>query len=294
MADDPRYCAGVEVLAPVGAPRVDVPLLKAFPSVRLIASFGLGTDHIDLVAAAERGIKVTNTPGVVERPTAELTMGLMIGLLRRLREGDALVRTGSWPAGGLESMLGSGLENSRLGIIGLGGVGRQVAHLATAFGMEVVYTQRHRDPVAERELGVRYLATHKLLATADVVTLHCPLTAETRHLIDAAALARMRPSAFLINVSRGAVVDEVALVQALQARTIAGAALDVFEYEPRVSTELLGLANVFLSPHLGSATRTARTAMTDVLVRQIEAYAAGQAPDHLVGRASPPTETIGA
>lgn len=166
MAADPEYCASVTVLAPVGSPRVDVQLLDAFPSVQLIASFGLGTDHIDLAAAASRGIVVTNTPGVVEGPTAELTMGLMIGLLRRLREGDALVRAGGWPAPGLESMLGAGLDSSRLGIIGLGGVGRQVARLANAFGMEIVYTQRRRrDPATERELNVTYLAGDELLVS---------------------------------------------------------------------------------------------------------------------------------
>jgi len=283
MAGDPDYCAGVTVLAPVGSPRVGVELLDAFPSARLVASFGLGTDHIDLAAAASRDIVVTNTPGVVEGPTAELTMGLMIGLLRRLREGDALIRAGGWPAPGLESMLGTGLDNGRLGIIGLGGVGRQVARLASEFGMEVVYTQRRRrDPATERELNVTYLAGDELLATSDVVSIHCPLTPETHHLIDAAALARMRPSAFLINASRGPVVDETALVAALRSGTIAGAALDVYEFEPRVSAELLSLDNVFLSPHLGSATLATRTAMTDVLVRQIEAHADGRSPDHTI------------
>lgn len=283
MAGDPDYCLSVTVLAPVGSPRVDVRLLDAFPSVQLIASFGLGTDHIDLVAAASRGIVVTNTPGVVEGPTAELTMGLIIGLLRRLHEGDALVRAGGWPAPGLESMLGMGLDHARLGIIGLGGVGREVARLATGFGMEIVYTQRRRrDPATERELNVTYLAADEVLATSDVVTIHCPLTPETHHLIDAAALARMRSSAFLINASRGPVVDEAALVAALRSGTIAGAALDVYEFEPRVSAELLGLDNVFLSPHMGSATRATRTAMTDVLVRQIEAHAEGRKPDHPV------------
>jgi glyoxylate reductase len=267
----------------VGVPRVDVHLLDAFPSTRLIASFGLGTDHIDLGAAAERGIGVTNTPGVVERPTAELTVGLMIGLLRRLREGDAVIRAGGWPKPGLESMLGLGLENSILGIIGLGGVGRQVARLATVFGMDVVYTQRHRlDAETERDLKAQYLGRDELLASADVVTLHCPMTPETHHLIDAAALALMRPSAFLINASRGPVVDEAALVAALRAGTIAGAALDVYEYEPRVSAELLELGNVFLTPHMGSATPAARAAMTDVLVRQIEAFATGAPPGHMV------------
>jgi glyoxylate reductase len=283
LGRDPAYCAGVGVLAPVGAPRVDAKLLDAFPSVRLIASFGLGTDHIDLGAAAERGIRVTNTPGVVERPTAELTIGLIIGLLRRLREADAMIRAGGWPAPGLESMLGLGLEGSRLGIIGLGGVGHQVAVLARAFGMEVAYAQRHRrDPETERDLDVRYLMLPELLATSDVVTVHCPLTPETHHLVDAAALALMRPSAFLINASRGPVVDEAALVEALQASAIAGAALDVYEYEPRVSEQLLTLDNVFLSAHMGSATRRARTAMTEVLVRQIELHAAGREPQHLV------------
>lgn len=283
MGRDPDYCASVMVLAPVGSPRVDVHLLDAFPSVRLIASFGLGTDHIDLAAAANRGIVITNTPGVVERPTAELTMGLMIGLLRRLREGDALVRAGGWPAPGLESMLGASLEGARLGIIGLGRVGRQVARLATAFGMEIVYTQRRRwDRATERQLNAKYLADDELFATSDVVSIHCPLTPETHHLIDAAALGRMRPSAFLINASRGPVVDETALVAALRSGTIAGAALDVYEFEPRVSAELLDLDNVFLSPHLGSATRATRTAMTDVLVRQIEAHAVGRKPDHPV------------
>jgi glyoxylate reductase len=283
IADEPEYCKGVDVLSPASSPRVDASLLEAFPHVRLIASYGVGTDHIDLSAVSRHGVTVTNTAGVVEAPTAELTMGLMIGLLRRLREGDAIIRGGGWKQPGVDSMLGQGLAGSRLGIIGLGGIGREVARLAHAFGMNVFYTQRHRlDASVESQLGVGYLEFSELLATADVVSLHCPLTPETHHLIDANALDRMRQGAFLINASRGPVVDEAALAHALKARSIAGAALDVYEREPEVTTDLLTLDNVFLSPHLGTSTRTAREEMSRVLVEQIEAFAEGRPMERLV------------
>jgi glyoxylate reductase len=283
VAADPEYCRRVEILAPANSPRVDESFLHAFAAVRLIAAYGVGTDHIDLPFAERCGIAVTHTAGVVERPTAEVAMGLVIGLMRRLREGDALLRLGRWKPPGVDSMLGTGLENSRLGIVGLGGVGQQVARLASAFRMRITYTQGHQLPrETEARLDVHYATIEDLLASSDVVTLHCPLTPATYHLIGAEALRMMATSAFLVNTSRGAVVDEAALVHALQEGSIAGAGLDVYEYEPRVASALLTMENVFLTPHLGTSTRAAREAMTETLVGQIEAFSRGEKPDGLV------------
>jgi glyoxylate reductase len=256
--------AGSAGLVTIPADVVDAALFDAAgPSLRVVANFGVGYDSVDVIEATRRGIVVSNTPDVLTEATAELTIALMLALLRRVVEGDRLVRRRDEWALAPTFMLGEGLAGKTLGIVGLGRIGREVARLAEAFGMRVVHT-RGAGPYEELPLD-------QLLAEADVVSLHVPLTPETRHLIGAPELGLMRRSAVLVNVSRGPVVDEAALVDALVEGRIAGAALDVYEQEPEVSAGLLGLENVVLSPHLGSSTRIAREAMGMLCADALEA-----------------------
>jgi glyoxylate reductase len=256
--------AGSAGLVTIPADVVGAELFDAAgPSLRAVANFGVGYDSVDVAEATRRGIVVSNTPDVLTEATAELTIALMLALLRRVVEGDRLVRRRDEWALAPTFMLGEGLAGKTLGIVGLGRIGREVAWLAEAFGMRVVHT-RGAGPYEELPLD-------RLLAEADVVSLHVPLTPETRHLIAARELALMRPGAVLVNVSRGPVVDEAALVDALVEGRIAGAALDVYEREPEVSTSLLELVNVVLSPHLGSATHAAREAMGMLCADALEA-----------------------
>lgn len=236
---------------------------SAGAGLRVVANFGVGFDSVDVEEATSRGIVVSNTPEVLTEATAELTIALLLALLRRVAEGDRLVRRQDEWALAPTFMLGEGLAGKTLGIVGLGRIGREVARLAEAFGMRVVHT-RGSGPYEELPLD-------ELLGEAEVVSLHVPLTPVTRHLIGARELALMRPTGVLVNVSRGPVVDEEALVEALAAGRIAGAALDVYEREPEVSAGLLGLENVVLSPHLGSSTHAAREAMGMLCVDALEA-----------------------
>jgi glyoxylate reductase len=229
----------------------------AGPRLRVVANYAVGVNNVDLDAARSRGVVVANTPDVLTRTTAELAVTLMLSLLRRVTEGDRLLRRrGPWEFG-LEFMLGESLDGKTVGIVGPGRIGRETARLVEAFGATTILAGRG--------------GLDELLAAADVVSLHCPLTPETRHLIDADALARMRPTAVLVNTARGPIVDEAALVEALRAGTLAGAALDVYEFEPEVAAGLLELENVVLSPHLGSATRATRVAMGLLAVSALEA-----------------------
>ncbi len=230
----------------------------AGPQLRVVANYGVGYNNVDVGAATERGVVVANTPDVLTRATAELALALTLSLLRRVTEGDRLIRRhGSWEFA-LDFMLGESLDGKTFGVVGPGKIGRETGRLAEAFGARAVFAGRH-DPLPE------------FLAAADVVSVHVPLSAGTRHLIDAGALAAMRPTAVLVNTSRGPVVDEAALVAALRDGAIAGAALDVFEYEPHVSEELLSLENVVLCPHLGSATAETRHAMGMLAVDALRA-----------------------
>jgi glyoxylate reductase len=231
--------------------------------LRVLANFGVGYDSVDVAEATRRGIVVSNTPDVLTEATAELTIALLLALLRRVAEGDRLVRRRDEWALAPTFMLGQGLAGKTLGIVGLGRIGREVARLAEAFGMHVVHT-RGSGPYEELPLV-------RLLAEADVISLHVPLTPETRHLIGVRELALMRPNAVLVNVSRGPVVDEAALVDALAEGRIAGAALDVYEHEPEVSAGLIELENVVLLPHLGSSTHAAREAMGMLCADALEA-----------------------
>jgi glyoxylate reductase len=250
-----RGCSGL-VATPTDA--VDRELLNAAGGdLRVVANYAVGYDNVDVAAATRRGVLVANTPGVLSETTAELTLALLLALLRRVAEGDRLVRGREPWMLAPTFMLGRGLRGRTLGIVGLGRIGREVARLAAAFGMEVVYTNRSGPADAPYE----WLPLPELLARADAVSLHSPLTPETRHLIGPAELQAMRSDAVLVNTTRGPVVDEAALVDALRAGEIAGAALDVYEHEPEVDEGLLVLENVVLTPHLGSATEETREAM---------------------------------
>jgi glyoxylate reductase len=258
---------------------IDRGVIDAAPMLKIVANVAVGYDNVDVAAAVERGVVVTNTPGVLDDATADLTLALLLATARRLVEGDRLVRSGRPWTWGMHFMLGSDLRGKRLGIVGLGGIGARVAERARAFGMEIAYHSRRPAPaeVAER-LGAERTALEQLLASSDVVSLHCPLTPETRHLIGAAELERMKPGAILLNAARGPLVDEAALAAALAAGEIAAAGLDVYEHEPRVEPALLGLDNVVLAPHLGSATVETRTAMAELAARNAISVLGGQGP----------------
>ena len=236
----------------------DAFLDAAGPQLRVVANYAVGVDNVDLEAARRHGVVVTNTPGVLTAATAELAIALLLALVRRVAEGDRFVREREPWRFSLEFMLGTGLAGKTMLVVGPGRIGHETARIAEAFGMRIVFASRS-DRLAP------------LLAEADVVSIHCPSTPETRHLIDAAALAVMKPSAVLVNTARGPIVDEAALVVALRDGTIAGAALDVYEREPEVHEGLLDLDNVVLTPHLGSATREARVAMGMLCVEGLRA-----------------------
>ena len=272
--------ADVEALAVV-TEVVDDRALDLLPALRLVANYGAGYDGIDVAACAARGVAVTNTPGVVDGATADLAFALMLATRRRVVEGDSLLRRGVWPSGD-ERFFGQDIAQATIAIVGLGQIGRAVARRARVFDMHVRYNQRRRLPEAdERALGVDWGELDELLGIADVVSLHVPLADTTRHLIDARRLALMKPGAALINTSRGAVVDEEALIVALTSGRIS-AGLDVFAEEPRVPAGLLSLPNVVLTPHVGTATLRTRAAMTRLLVDNILAAAAGRPPPNPV------------
>ncbi|HEV7771772.1 MAG TPA: D-glycerate dehydrogenase [Conexibacter sp.] len=273
--------AGVDAVVTLLHDRVDNAFLDAAgPQLRCVANVAVGYDNIDVEACTRHGVQVTNTPGVLTEATADIAMGLILAATRRFGEGERLLRAQQPWAWHMFFMLGTSLQGKTLGIVGLGEIGRATARRARAFGMEIAYFSRRRGaPEVEEELGgARHVPLDELLATADVVSLHCPLTDATRHLIDAVALRLMRPEAFLVNTARGPVVDEAALVAALRDGTIRGAGLDVFEAEPQVHPGLLELDNVVLIPHLGSATIETRTAMAELAARNALAVSAGEAP----------------
>ena len=249
----------------------------AGPGLRVVANVAVGYDNIDVPALAARGVTVTNTPGVLTDATADLAFGLLLAVTRRIGEGERLLRAREPWSFHLGFMLGAGLQGKTLGIVGLGQIGQAVARRARAFGMRIVYSGRSRArPEVESELRAERVPFPELLRASDVVSLHCPLTPQTRHLIDAEALGAMKPSAYLVNTTRGPVVDETALADALVRHEIAGAGLDVFEKEPDVEPRLLELDNVVLTPHLGSATVETRTEMALLAARNVAAVLAGE------------------
>lgn len=275
-----RAVAGADAVVTLLHDRVDETFLDAAGSqLRCVANVAVGYDNIDVDPAARRGVVVTNTPGVLTDATADLAMALILIATRRLGEGERLIRAGRPWAWHMFFMLGSGLQGKTLGIVGLGAIGRATARRARAFGMRVAYSARRPAPQeVAAELAAERLELDELLASADVVSLHCPLTAETRHLINAERLRRMKASACLVNTARGPIVDEAALVEALRDGVIAGAGLDVFEREPEVHPGLAELENAVLVPHLGSATEETRTAMAKLAARNAIAVLSGEEP----------------
>ena len=259
--------------------RIDAELLAAAgPELKVVANVAVGYDNIDVAAAAAAGVTVTNTPGVLDRATADHTFALILAATRRITEGDRLIRSREPWIWGPRMLVGLDVSaGATLGILGYGRIGRAVARRAQAFDMSVVATSRSRDPGTTQD-GVMFLDAPTLLATSDVVTVLTPLTSETRHLIDAAALAAMKPTGYLINTARGGVVDEDALIDALHSGQIRGAALDVFENEPHVNPALLDAPNLVLTPHIASAGEATRDAMGILAVDNAAAVLAGRAP----------------
>lgn len=253
----------------------DALLAAAGPSLKVVANVAVGYDNIDVPAARARNVLVSNTPDVLTGAVAEFTWGLILGITRRMAEGDRLIRRDGWKGWSFTFMTGMELAGKQLGIIGPGRIGRAVAAGASAFGMTVVFGARQAGPVVD---GHPVVTIDEALRTSDVVSLHVPLRPETRHLIDAAAIARMKKTAYLVNTARGPIVDEAALAEALRGGVIAGAALDVFEREPIVHPDLLPLENVLLVPHLGSATIETRTGMAELAARNVSAVLSGRPP----------------
>jgi glyoxylate reductase len=272
-----REAASFDAILTLFNDRVDVALFDRTPRLRLVANFAVGYDNVDVPACASRGIAVTNTPGVLTEATADLAFGLLIATARRIAEGDRLVRRGAFRGLTPSLLLGVPVHGATLGLVGLGRIGQAMARRARGFGMRVVYAGRTRASLdVERALGAAWLDLDDLLAHADFVSLHCPLTPETRHLVNASRLAGMRPGAVLINTTRGPVVDEEALGAALTSGTLGGAGLDVYEDEPRVHPSLLELDNVVLAPHIGSADRPTREAMARIAANNVLAVLAGR------------------
>jgi len=280
--DELRTALGrAEVLVPTVSDRLSKPLLEAAgPQLKLIASFGNGVDHIDLAAAKARGIIVTNTPGVLTADTADMTIALMLAVMRRFGEGMRLVREGEWEGWSPTSMLGQRVGGKRLGIVGMGRIGEAVARRARVFGMTVHYHNRRRiDPAAEEALEATWWESlDQMLGHVDVVSINCPHTPATFHLLNARRLRLLRPHAVIVNTARGEVIDEAALLQALERRELAGAGLDVYEREPAIDPRLLARDNVIALPHMGSATHESRVAMGERVLINVRAFADGHAP----------------
>jgi glyoxylate reductase len=259
--------------------RVDAALLARAPRLRVVANVAVGVDNVDLAACRARGVVVTNTPGVLTEATADLAFGLLIDAARRISEGDRLVRRGAFPGWTPSFLVGARVHGATLGVVGLGRIGQAMARRARGFGMHVLYASR--APIAphlERALGATHVPVDDLFARADFVSLHCPLTPDTRHLVNAGRLARMRPGSVLVNTARGGCVDEAALAEALARGPIGAAGLDVFEDEPRVHPALLALENVVLAPHVGSADRPTREAMARTAAENVLAVLAARPP----------------
>jgi glyoxylate reductase len=270
-----------DVLVPTVTDRIDADLIdQAGDSLGLIASFGAGVDHIDLAAARTRKIIVTNTPGVFTDDTADLTMALIIGVPRRLREGTALIRRHQWTGWAPSTLLGRKLGGKTLGIVGMGRIGQAVAFRARAFGLRTIYHNRHRLPQAvETMLGAEYMADlDPLLARADIVSLHCPATEQTRGLIGAERIAAMKPGATIVNTARADLIDYEAMIAALESGHLGGAGLDVFPEEPKVDDRLVALPNVIAQPHIGSATIEGREASGEKVIANIRFWADGHRP----------------
>lgn len=272
---------GADVLVPTVTDRIDADLISRLPeSVRLIANFGVGVNHIDLDAAAGRKIVVTNTPGVLTDDTADLTAALLLAAPRRLVEGERLVRSGQWHGWSPTFMIGHRISGKRLGIIGMGRIGQAVARRMQGFGMTVHYHNRKRlHAEIESELEATYWESlDQMLAHMDFISINCPHTKETHHLLNEERLGLLKPHAFVVNTARGEIIDEAALARMLADRRIAGAGLDVYEREPEIDPGLLKLDNVVLAPHLGSATHEGRVAMGEKVIVNIRSFVDRHSP----------------
>jgi glyoxylate reductase len=277
-ADWVAEARGAVALVPTYLDAVGPEVLDRLPGLRLVASYGVGVNHIDLAACRARGVAVTNTPGVLASATADLTMALLLAAARRVAEGDRVIRAGGWTENDPSFLLGTEVSGKTLGIVGFGQVGQQVARRARGFDLRVLYA-------APRDMGVagaERAPLDRLLAESDFVALCCPLTPETRGLVSRERLARMRPGAVLVNTARGPVVDDEAVAEALRSGRLAAAGLDVFPAEPQVPAAYLGLENVVLTPHLGSGSRETRAAMAGLVVEEVLRLGRGEPPRHRV------------
>ncbi|NQV48616.1 MAG: D-glycerate dehydrogenase [Rhodospirillaceae bacterium] len=278
-----------DVLVPTVTDRIDSAILaQAGEKLRLIANYGTGVDHIDLASARQRNITVTNTPDVLTEDTADMTMALILAVPRRIAEGARALRNAEWSGWSPTWMLGHRIHGKRLGIIGMGRIGTALARRARGFGLAIHYHNRHKvHPEIEQELEATYWESlDQMLARVDIISVNCPHTPATFHLLSARRLKMLRPHAFIVNTSRGEVIDENTLTRMLQAGEIAGAGLDVFEHEPAVNPKLLELDNVLLLPHMGSATIEGRIDMGEKVLVNIKTFADGhKPPDRVIGEA---------
>lgn len=273
--------ADCDVLVPTVTDHIDAEMIENAPDrLRLIASFGAGVDHIDLAAARAKKIMVTNTPGVFTEDTADMTMALILSTPRRLSEGEKLMRSGQWEGWKPSGMLGHCIGGKKLGIIGMGRIGQAVARRASGFGLSIVYHNRRQlPPAVEESLRASFVADlDNLIRECDIITLHCPHTVETHELINAERIGMMKPSTYLINTARGDLVDEDALIEALQSEKIGGAGLDVYQNEPDIDPRFLTLKNTVLLPHMGSATFEGREASGERVITNIRVWADGHRP----------------
>ena len=274
-----RRVADKDALICLLTEKVNDDLLAVAPKLRIVANVAVGFDNIDLSACTRRKIVATNTPGVLDETTADFAWTLLMAVARRLIEGDRLSRSGQWSGWNLDQLCGADVHGKTLGFLGFGRIGRAVARRSRGFGMKVIYNDAVRAPIeVERELAAEFLDRDQVLARADFLSLHVPLLPETRHLISRAELAKMKPTAFLINTSRGPVMDEAALVEALDTRRIAGAALDVYEHEPAIHPGLIQRENVILAPHIASASVETRTKMAAMAAENVIALFHGRRP----------------
>lgn len=275
--------ASTDVIVSTLCEHIDEELLAAAPRLKMVANTAVGYDNIDVSACTKRGVLVSNTPGVLDDTTADLTFALILACGRRLGESERYLRDGRWDGFRLNLLLGQDIHRKTLGLIGFGRIGQRVAARARGFNMKVLYWRRHRlSPEQEQEMCVSYATKEEIFVNSDFVSLHCPLSDETQGLVGESQLAMMKRTAYLINTSRGAVVQEEALVAALENKLIAGAGLDVFLHEPQVPEALCKMENVCLLPHIGSATIETRTALSSTAVETVKMAFAGEKPENLV------------
>jgi glyoxylate reductase len=286
-------CKGKDALVCLLTEKIDASVLAAMPSVKIVANVAVGFDNLDVQAATAAGVVMSNTPGVLDDTTADLAFALLMAAARRLGEAERVMRSGTWGGWGIMQLMGQDVHHATLGIVGFGRIGRGVARRAAGFGMRIIYTDAQPVPAdVAAELHASFVSMDELLKTADFVTLHVPLMPGTHHLIDAAALKKMKKTAVLVNTSRGPVVEEAALANALKNGVIAAAGLDVYEHEPSISPELAALENVVLLPHIGSASVATRSKMAEIAARNVIAFFAGEPPPtalnpEVLGRPAP-------